>query len=101
MLRLRPGRYRLSGEVRFDGFESASGMVFRLHCLNNGKLNVLEETGPLPQSGQWISFEKTFSVPAADCLDQLLRLESQGGGGSNVVVSGQVAFDNIAIDTLN
>jgi hypothetical protein len=99
LLRLRAGRYRLSGEVRFEGFEPSSGMVFRLYCLDKGKLNILEETGPLPQSGQWIPFEKTFSVPDADCPDQLLRLESQGGG-TNAEITGQVAFDNIAIDTL-
>jgi tetratricopeptide (TPR) repeat protein len=100
ILRLRPGRYRLRGEVRFEDFQSPSGVAFRLHCLDGGQLRPLDESGPLPQSSQWIAFEKTFSVPASGCPDQLLRLESQDGGEATGRTAGQVAFDNITIDNL-
>ena len=100
ILRLRPGRYRLSGEVRFEGFQSPAGVAFRIHCLSGGKPSHLDETGQLPQSGQWIAFEKTLSVPATGCTDQLLRLESRGGAAAEGVTNGQLSLDNIAIDTL-
>jgi hypothetical protein len=98
--RLRPGRYRLRGEARFEGFQSPSGVVFRIHCLSGVNLRRLDETGPIPQSGQWIAFEKIFSVPAADCPDQILRLESRRGADAEGVTKGLLALDNIAIDTL-
>jgi hypothetical protein len=100
ILRLRPGRYRLRGEVRFEGFQSPSGVTFRLHCLDSGELRPLEESGPLPQSSQWIAFETTFSVPASNCPDQLVRLESQDAVDAAGVTEGQLAFDNVAIDSL-
>jgi tetratricopeptide (TPR) repeat protein len=100
ILRLRPGRYRLSGEVRFEDFLSPSGLVFRVHCMSGGDLRQLDETGMLPQSSQWIAFEKSFAVPEANCPDQLLRLEFRAGAGGNGDTRGRVALDNMAIDKL-
>lgn len=100
VLRLKPGRYRLSGEVRFDGFQSPSGVVFRLHCMAGGKLTPLDETAPLPQSSQWMSFERGFAVPPKDCPDQLLRLESRAQAESGQFMRGQIALDNLAVDRL-
>ena len=100
ILRLRPGRYRLRGEVRFEAFQSPAGVAFHIHCLSSGKMNRLDGTGPLPQSGQWIAFEKTFSVPASGCPDQILRLESLAGPEAANATKGRMALDNIIIDTL-
>lgn len=100
ILRLRPGRYRLTGEARFSDFQSSTGAVFRIHCLNDGGMIPLDETGTLPKAGQWITFEKIFAVPALHCQDQLLRLEIQGRGGPDSVTQGQLALDRLAIDRL-
>jgi tetratricopeptide (TPR) repeat protein len=100
VLRLKPGRYRLTGEARFDGFQSPSGVVFRLHCMKAGQLAPLDETAPLPQSSQWMAFERGFTVPAADCPDQLLRLESRSPTEGGQFTRGQIALDNLAVDKL-
>ena len=100
ILRLRPGRYRLSGEVRFEGFASPTGLVFRLYCLNGGEARSLDETSPLPQSTQWIDFEKTIQVPAADCNSQLLQLESKAKLSNEQITRGMVAVDALNIDKL-
>lgn len=100
ILRLRPGRYQLSGEVRFENFASPTGLVFRLLCLDRGKGKSLDETAPLPQSTQWIGFEKTFRVPDAGCTSQLLRLESRSGLDKTQLTRGMVAVDAVKIDSL-
>ena len=100
ILRLRPGRYRLSGEVRFDGFASPTGLVFRLYCLDGGEARSLDETSPLPQSTQWIDFEKIIQVPAADCNSQLLQLESKAKLSKEQITRGMVAVDSLSIDKL-
>ncbi len=100
ILRLRPGRYRLLGEVRFEGFASPTGLVFRLYCLDGGEARSLDETSPLPQSTQWIDFEKTIQVPDADCNSQLLQLESKAKLSNEQITRGMVAVDALNIDKL-
>ena len=100
ILRLRPGRYRLSGEVRFEGFASPTGLVFRLYCLDGGSPKALDETAPLPQSTQWISFDKSFEVPSEKCVNQILQLESKTRLLNSQVTRGMIAIDAVAIDSL-
>lgn len=100
ILRLRPGRYLFAGEVRFENFVSPTGLVFRLYCLDGGKARALDETSPLPQSTQWIDFEKTFQVPDAGCNSQLLQLESKAKLESEQITRGMVAVDALGIDKL-
>lgn len=100
VLRLRPGRYRLSGEVRFENFASPTGIVFRIACLGDAVSPPLAETNPLPQSTQWIGFDKTFEIPDAACTSQVLQLESKARLENSQVTRGMVAIDNISIDRL-
>ena len=100
ILNLRPGRYRLSGEVRFEGFASPTGLVFRLYCLDGGSPRALDETAPLPQSTQWISFDKSFEVPTEKCVNQILQLESKTRLLNSQVTRGMIAIDAMAIDSL-
>ena len=100
ILNLRPGRYRLSGEVRFEGFASPTGLVFRLYCLDGGSPKALDETAPLPQSTQWISFDKSFEVPTEKCVNQILQLESKTRLLNSQVTRGMIAIDAVTIDSL-
>ena len=100
ILRLRPGRHRLSGEVKFEGFQSLSGIVFRLYCRNGSQLAPASETAPLPESAQWILFEHDFVVPDADCPNQLLRLETQRSQDATQSTRGLLALDNLTIEVL-
>lgn len=100
ILRLKPGRYNLTGEVRFEGFESPSALVFRFYCLEGPKPRLMEETPALPQSTQWIAFEKTFVIPESACPNQRLQLESQTKSEVAGSTRGMVALDSIAIDNL-
>lgn len=100
LLRLTPGRYRISGEARFEAFQSTTGLVFRLYCLDGGNFALLEETPALPQSSQWVAFEKTFAVPQNACSGQILRLETKTKPSDDLLISGQVAIDNVQIQRL-
>lgn len=100
ILRLRPGRYRISGETRFEDFASPGGLVFRLYCLDGTATKPLDETPPLPQSGQWIDFEKVVVIPSENCDNQTLRLESRTRLDNQQITRGLVALDAIRIDSL-
>lgn len=100
ILRLRPGRYRLSGEIRFDGFASPTGLVFRLYCLNKGAAKLIDETPALPQSTQWIAFDKAFEIPTDGCANQQLQLESKIRLLNSQLTRGMVAIDGLAVDNL-
>ena len=99
-LRLRPGRYRLKGEARIEAIQPLTEFHFRINCLDAGKRSLLDETSNLPQSNQWMPFEKTFTVPPTGCTDQVLSLESRKGAGGARISRGQLALDGIAIDSL-
>jgi hypothetical protein len=100
ILRLRPGRYRLSGEARFDGFASPTGLIIRLYCLDGKNPRALGNTAPLPQSTQWIAFDKSFEVPTEKCVNQILQLESASRLLNSQVMQGTVAIDALSIDAL-
>ena len=100
ILRLRPGRYRLTGEARIEAIQPITEFHFRIHCLAAGQRVMLAEAPPLPQSSQWIAFEGTFTVPPAGCKDQALSLESRKGAGAQRISRGRLALDAIAIDRL-
>jgi hypothetical protein len=94
---LRPGRYRLTGESRFEAFQSPGGLVFRFYCLSSAGRNLIAETAVLPQSSQWTAFEKPFDIPAEDCTSQILRLESRELDKNLGEIQGKIALDNLAI----
>jgi hypothetical protein len=100
ILRLRPGRYNLKGEVRSEEFETPTGMVFRLYCLEDGTLRALDATAPLPMSSQWLGFDKTFQVPDSGCSSQLLQLESAHALEKDQKTHGLLGIDAIAIDNI-
>ena len=86
--------------MRFEDFASPTSLVFRLYCLDGKTLKALDETSPLPQSTQWISFEKTIDVPSKGCQNQLLQLESKSRLENEQITHGLVAIDALAIDKL-
>lgn len=100
ILRLAPGRYRISGETRTDVFTSPTSLVFRIYCLADGRSSILDETAPLPQSKQWISFDKVLTVPPEKCDNQLLQLESKTKLLTTQLTNGMVAIDSLSIETL-
>lgn len=100
ILRLSPGRYRLSGEAHFGNFDQRSDFKFHLYCLAKGNSKPLDETPALPQSTQWMSFAADFSVTAGDCPHQLLRLEAKAVDPNGNGLRGVLALDKIAIDRI-
>lgn len=100
LLRLRPGRYRLGGEVRFDSFDSPAGLVFRLYCLDAGKPREIKATAPLPQSSQWMAFDQAFDIPESACPAQVLQLESQFRLNNSQFTRGTVELDSLVIDIM-
>jgi len=100
ILRLEPGRYRLSGEVRFEDFASPAGVAFHIYCRDGGQMRQLEETSSLPQSNQWIGFEKIFNIPKAKCATQLLQMESRASLDKEQLTHGMIALDVLSIDKM-
>ena len=100
MLRLGAARYKLTGEARFEAFQSPTSLVLRIYCASGGTTRLIDETQALPQSTQWIAFEKPFRVPGEACEAQLLQLESKAKPEGAQVTRGQVAIDNIQIEKL-
>jgi hypothetical protein len=74
--------------------------VFRLNCRNGSHLTPASETAPLPEPAQWVLFEHDFVVPDADCLDQVLRIESQRLQDATQNIRGLLMLDNVAIEVL-
>lgn len=100
ILRLGPGRYRISGETSFGNFAQRAEFRFRLYCLVDGKPKPLDETQALPQSTQWMSFASEFAVPAGECPHQLLRLEGKASDPDGNGLRGVLALDKITIDRI-
>jgi hypothetical protein len=99
-VRLTPGRYRLSGEVKSESLQTPQGLAFQVYCLTPSGERALDQTAALPQAAQWIVFEKAITIPEVECPDQILRLQSLSGKEAGTILRGQLALDNISIQRL-
>jgi hypothetical protein len=95
-LLLAPGSYRLTGRYRGE-INGRRGLVWRVVCAG--------ATAPLGQSpmmvgatAPWKDFEFSFTVPAAECRAQHLRLELDARMPSEQLVSGSLWYDDLAIE---
>ncbi|MFO0991287.1 MAG: hypothetical protein U1E67_05090 [Hyphomicrobiales bacterium] len=96
MLRLPPGRYELTGDMKAERLVTDVGLVWRLYCLGTEQ-RPIAATGKLFAASTWAQFDATFEIPSEDCTAQTLRLEVDSRAALDQLISGQVYFDNLQI----
>jgi len=96
MLRLAPGFYELSGEMKAERLATEVGLVWRIYCLAE-KEQPIAASGKLFNASTWSPFEVAFDIPSQDCGVQRLRLEVDSKATLDQLISGQVYFDNLQI----
>lgn len=93
---LSPGDYQLSLLYRLDTFKANKGLSWRIRCLDNPD-TVIAETDALKGQKPWSTLSTFFSVPAAGCEAQLLRLEAASRYRHDQTFEGNIWFDNVSI----
>ena len=94
-LLLGPGRYRFSAQMRAQALRSERGLEWAITCL--GQPEPLATSPPLQGTFDWRSIEMDVVVPDTDCPGQWLRLRNPVPAGSIQQVSGELWFDDVAI----
>ena len=95
-LLLGPGRYRLEGKWRGE-IAGRRGLVWRVVCADKGGAPIGESPMLLGTAAAWKDVGLAFTVPAADCRAQHLRLELDARMASEQLVTGTVWLDDLAI----
>lgn len=98
ILLLSPGLYQIRGEAAGGGTSLPADFIFRIYCRDGPDLRLIEETGPLPQAKDFLSFEKTFRIPPDGCQSQLLRLEAIEQSTGRQDLTGELSLDGLSID---
>ena len=96
LLRLRPGRYRVSGEVMGEVLGRRS-VRWRVTCLGKETRHVGESEMFVGEIKDWTAFALVIDVPEADCAAQTLNLFLDARIPSERLVSGTIWFDEMSI----
>ena len=99
LLVLRPGTYRLSGEVEAEALHTERGLWWRLFCANAPNES-MGQTDLVADSMPWRAFTLAFAVPATNCQAQVLRLELPAQVALEQAIAGIVSYRNLAIVAL-
>jgi hypothetical protein len=95
-LLLGPGRYRFRGRYKGE-IAGRRGLVWRVACADKAGPPLGESPMLLGTVPSWKDIGLTFTVPAADCRAQHLRLELDARMASEQLVTGHVFLDDLAI----
>ena len=95
-LLLGPGRYRFKGKHRGE-IVGRRGLVWRIVCADKGGAPIGQSPMMVGNVASWKVVELAFTVPAADCRAQHLRLELDARMASEQLVTGSVWYDELAI----
>lgn len=96
-LALQPGNYLLRGRGRADDLQTNRGLMWTLACVGGPREKQIAATEPVVGRTPWKKFEVAFSVPAADCPAQRLRLQLDGKVALDFDASGQAWFDDLEV----
>ena len=95
LLLLAPGAYRFSARVRADALRSDRGLEWSVACA--GQAEPLATSERLEGTFGWRTVSMDMIVPVTDCPGQWLRLRNPAPSGSAQQVSGDIWFDDVAI----
>jgi hypothetical protein len=99
LLLLPAGRYVLGWRSRGDGFRSARGMQWTLHCAPPQQTHLLAtQHFPQSQDDRWIASRQEFAVPTG-CQAQWLRLVLDARIAAETEAYGTVMLDDVEIKT--
>ena len=94
-LLLGPGRYRFTAQMRAQALRSERGLEWAITCL--GQSEPLAISPSLQGTFDWRNVEMDVVVPATGCPGQWLRLRNPVPAGSIQQVTGELWFDDVAI----
>ncbi len=98
LLLLRPGSYRLVGQVKPVNLRNDRGMQWVISCTgkNRQRLGASERT---TGNGGWARFEMSFDVPDSDdCEAQEIRLVLAARISAEQQASGEIWYDDLQIE---
>ncbi len=98
LLLLGPGRYRFSVRMRAEALRSERGLEWSLACI--GQAEPLATSEPISGTFDWRTVDMEVNVPVTGCPGQSLRLRNPVPAGSIQQVSGELWFDDVAIQPL-
>jgi hypothetical protein len=96
LLILRPGRYRLVGDVMSVDLKNERGLQWTVSCASGEQLAATNRvTGSTP----WTKFEASFDVPdRAECRGQEVRLSLAARIAAEQEAVGEIWYDNLRIE---
>jgi hypothetical protein len=95
-LRLPPGQHVLHHEVLVQSLEASRGLVWRVSCLETGKL--IAESAEIIATGPWMDVSTVFTVPAGQCDSQSLTLQTFARSGLDTKLNGVLYFDDVSVE---
>ena len=93
---LAPGTYRFDGQYR-GKIAGPRGMKWRLVCAGDAETRIGESPMISGVTSAWKDVQFIFTVPAADCRAQYVRLDLDARMASEQLVSGAIMFDKLHI----
>ena len=95
LLLLAPGAYRFSVRMRADALRSDRGLEWNLACAE--KAESLGNSERVEGTFGWRTVRMDVIVPVTGCGGQWLRLRNPAPSGSAQQVSGDIWFDDVAL----
>ena len=86
--------------MRPEGLRAERGLRWTVRC-GESDGQFLAESPSFTGSDDWQLFTHEFTVPAADCPVQWLRLELEGRAELDFEAQGGIWFDDLAISRQN
>ena len=93
---LSPGTYEFKGEYKGQ-LIGPRGLKWRVVCAGETGVKIGESPAIIGMASNWTDVSFTFTVPAADCRAQNVRLDLDARMASEQLVSGSMLFDKLRI----
>lgn len=95
-LLLAPGDYRLDGQARLVGLDTAQGLAWRMRCSGRRTPPFADEGPRFRGSQEWQPFSAIFHVPAG-CASQWLELQVVARAPVEQRIQGEAWFDRLRL----
>lgn len=95
-LLLSPGTYRFEGKVRGE-ISGPRGLVWRVACVGAAGPPLGQSPMMIGAMAAWTDVKVSFTVPAAECRAQQLRLDLDARMASEQLVTGVVWYDDLRL----
>lgn len=96
LILLGPGSYRLQGRHKGE-ITGRRGLRWRLGCVGSGQPPIGEGPMLVGTVPVWTELDVPFTVPAAGCRAQSVRLELDARSPSEQLVTGTMWFDRLGV----